>query len=541
MKVKLTFLLAAVVAMVAVLSACGSDGGSGGDQTFRMNLTAEPPTLDPALIQDQVSSTVMTGLFEGLTRNEKGETVAGMAEKWDISDDGKKYTFHIRKDAKWSNGDPVTAHDFEYSWKRTLDPVMSPPAPYAYQLYYIKNAQKYNTPDSGVKVEEVGVKALDDATLEVELENPTPYFLNLTSFYTYFPVHKSVKDNPKWAAEASSFVSNGPFKLETWQHNDSIDLVPSENYYLKDEIKLQKVHFVMIEDPNTEANMYETGEIDWSGLPTGNIPTEQLAKFLADKNPELSAPATASTYYYVVNNTKKPFNNVKVRKALAMSIDRKALVEKVVKGGQTPAYAYVPPGIHGTNKDFREEVDGNLFKEDAAEAKKLLAEGLAEEGMTAMPVFEVSFNEGLHKQVAEAIADMWNKNLGITVKTQTVEWKVFLQNRTSLAYDIARSGWGADYNDGMTFLDMWLTGGGNNDVGFKNAEFDKLIKEASTTSDQKTRVDAMAKAEKILIQDNMAIIPLYYYTSPHLVKPHVKGIEMDYKGDIDYTRAYMEE
>lgn len=560
MKAKLTLLLVLIVASVAILSGCGNNnngGNAGGntagenageasnsggaDQVFRMNLGAEPPTLDPALMQDQVSSTVMSGLFEGLTRMENGEAVNAMAEDIQVSEDGLKYTFKIRPDAKWSNGDAVTAHDFEYSWKRTLDPNLNPPAPYAYQLYYIKNAEEYNT-NKGATVDQVGVKAIDDSTLEVELKNPTPYFKSLLSFYTYYPVNKAVVSaNPAWAAEAATYVSNGPFKLASWSHNDSIDLVPFENYYGKGDIKLSKVHFVMISDANTESSMYETEELDWSGKPTGSIPVEQLAMLIQDKNPELVSQPQASTYYYNFNNTKKPFNNVKVRKALAMAIDRQAIVDKVTKGNEVPAFGFVPPGIHGVNGDFRDEVTTEYFKEDPVEAKKLLAEGLAEEGMTAMPEFELSYNEGgLHKPVAEAIADMWNKNLGITVKTQTVEWKVFLQNRTSLAYDVARAGWGADYNDPMTYIDMWITGGGNNDTGFSNAEYDKLVKEAYATSDQQARVDAMAKAEQILIGDNMAIMPIFFSSVNTLVKPYVKNVTIDYKGDIEYTRAYIE-
>lgn len=510
-----------------------------------MNITAEPPSLDPAQMQDQVSSTVMTGLFEGLTKlDDKGAVIPAIADKWEISDGGKKYTFHIRKDAKWSNGDPVTAHDFEYSWKRTLDPALTPPAPYAYQLYYIKNAQNYNIEKGNPKhitdPNMVGVKAIDDNTLEVDLENPTPYFLSLTSFYTYYPVHKSVKDNPAWASEAKTMISDGPFEMSSWKHNASIELVRNPYYYDKAQIKLDKVEFSMVKDANTELSMYQRGDLDWAGKPVGLIPTEQLAKFIADKNPELHVKGVASTYYYEFNNTKKPFDNVKVRKALAMAIDRKAIVEKVTKGGETPAYGFVPPGIHGVNGDYRSEVPDNYFKEDIPEAKKLLAEGLAEEGMKSMPPVTLTFNEGLHQQVAEAIADMWKTNLGFSVKTETQEWAVFLQNRTSLNYDIARAGWGADYNDPMTFIDLFTSTSGNNDTGFKDPQYDALVKEAYSTSDQKARVEAMSKAEKILIADDMVIMPIYYYTSDELIKPYVKNVLIDYKGDIDYTRAYID-
>ncbi|MBM7564560.1 peptide ABC transporter substrate-binding protein [Paenibacillus sacheonensis] len=539
MKKKMLLMASLMLVLTGVLSACGKSG-SGDDQTFRMNLTSEPPSLDVAQAQDQVSFTVLNGLFEGLTRmDDKGNIVPGVAEKWDISEDGKTYTFHLRDNAKWSNGQPVKAGDFEYSWKRTLDPKLNPPAPYAYQLYYIKNAQNYNieqdNPDHISDPSQVGVKALDDKTLEVQLENPTPYFLNIAAFFTAYPVLKDTQ-----FAEAKDYVGNGPFKMKSWKHGDSIELVPNENYWDKDAIKLTDVKFLMIKDPNTEFNMYKTGQLDWAGAPTGSIPPAQLDKYKADKSPELSIKGIASTYYYNFNNTKKPFDNAKVRRALSMAINRQDIVDKVTKAGQVPAYGFVSTGIHGVNGEFRDEVKDDYFKEDVTEAKKLLAEGLAEEGMTKMPAFSLSFNEGLHKTVAEAIANMWKENLGIDAKLELQEWKVFLKNRQSLNYDVARAGWGADYNDPMTFIDMFTSKGGNNDIGFKNADYDALVKEAYSTNDQQKRVDAMAKAEKILIGDNTALMPIYYYSSTQLIKPYVKNYVVDYSGNIDYTHITIE-
>ncbi|QHW30114.1 peptide ABC transporter substrate-binding protein [Paenibacillus rhizovicinus] len=539
MKKKMLLLVSLMLVLTGILSACGKSG-SGSGQSFRMNLTTEPPSLDVAQAQDQVSFTVLSGLFEGLTRMDKdGNIVPGVAEKWDVSADGKTYTFHLRDNAKWSNGDKVTAQDFENSWKRTLDPNLNPPAPYAYQLYYIKNGQNYNiaqdNPDHITDPGQLGVKATDDKTLVVQLENPTPYFLNIAAFFTAYPVHKD-----STFAEAAGYVGNGPFKMKSWKHGDSIELVPNENYWDKDNIKLTSVKFAMVKDPNTELSMYKTGQLDWAGAPTGSIPTEQIAKYRADNNKELSIKGIASTYYYNFNNTKKPFDNAKVREALSMAINRQDLVDKVTKAGQVPAFGFVSTGIHGVSGEYRTEVKDNYFTEDVAKAKQLLAEGLAEEGMTKMPAFSLSFNEGTHEQVAQAIADMWKTNLGIDVKLEKQEWKVFLKNRQSLNYDVARAGWGADYNDPMTYIDMFTSKGGNNDIGFKNAEYDALVKEAYSTNDQQKRVDAMAKAEKILIQDNMAIMPLYYYSSAQLIKPYVKNYVVDYSGNVDYSHITIE-
>jgi oligopeptide transport system substrate-binding protein len=545
------FVLALVLLAGTVLAGCGAKNkngsGSGAkEQVFNMNLATEPPSLDPALAQDSVSFTVLTGMYEGLTRQDPdGKIVPGVAEKWDISDDQKTYTFHLRKDAKWSNGDPVTAHDFEYAWKRVLSPDLNPASPYAYQLYYVKNAQNYNVatdnPNHIKDPNQVGVKALDDNTLEVQLENPTPYFLSIVSFWTTFPVHKSAKDNTAWAAEAKTIVSNGPFKIADWKHGNQLDLVPNENYYAKDEIKLKKVHFVMVANANTELQMYKTGQLSFAGFPTGEIPTEQIETLKKTNKDEFRNKQTAGTYYFNMNNSKPPFNNVNVRKAFAMSVDRQLLVKQVTKGEQQPAFGFVPPSIMGEKDSFRtEHSDQGFFKEDVAQAKQLLAQGLKEEGMSKMPVVSLTINESTsHKKIAEAIADMWRKNLGVQVKIQTQEWKVFLKNRQNMNYDIARAGWSADYNDPMTFIDLFTSKGGNNDTGFKNAQYDDLVKQAYATADQKKRMELMAQAEKLLVQDNMAIMPIYYYSGVHLVKTQVQNIVMDYQGQVNYTRAYL--
>ncbi|WP_127530017.1 peptide ABC transporter substrate-binding protein [Paenibacillus kobensis] len=552
MKLKSTMsTIAAVLAIILVVVGCTpkkeengtTDTGNAGTATskvFRMNLSTEPPTLDPAQSQDQVSFTVLNGLYEGLTRkNEAGEVVPGIAEKWDISEDGKTYTFHLR-DAKWSNGDPVTAGDFEFSWKRALDPQLKPePSAYAYQLYYIENAESYNT-GGGATVDQVGVKAKDDKTLEVKLNSATPYFLSLMSFQTYFPVHKSVKDNEAWAASASTIISNGPFKMSDWQKSTSIKLVPNDNYYAKDEVKLAGVQFVMVPDSLTELNMYKTDELDWAGKPTGEIPADQIEALRGSNKDEFYQKGIASMYYYLLNTKEKPFTNEKIRKAFSMALTRKDITDKVTKAGEIPAYGLVPPGIKGETEEYRTEVKDDYFTEDLAEAKKLLAEGMQELGVTKLDPIKLTFNTSdNHKRVAQAVAEMWHKNLGVDVEIQNQEWGVFLENRNKLNYQVARAGWGADYNDPMTYIDLFTSKSGNNNTGYASKEYDDLVAKAYAEQDTKKRMELFKQAEK-LFMDARAIVPLYYYSDVYLEKPGFKGIFIDYKGDIDYTRGYYE-
>ncbi|GJM81329.1 hypothetical protein HMSSN139_38250 [Paenibacillus sp. HMSSN-139] len=256
---------------------------------------------------------------------------------------------------------------------------------------------------------------------------------------------------------------------------------------------------------------------------------------------ELEIKGISSTYYYEFNVTAKPFDNVNIRRAFSMAIDRQAIVDNVTLGGQVPAFGFVPPGIKGLNDEYRNEhKDSDYFSENLEEAKKLLEQGMQEEGYTKLPEITLIYNSSeAHKKIALAVADMWKKNLGVDVKTENQEWAVFIENRQNLNYQVARAGWSADYNDPMTYMDMWLTGGGNNDTGFSNEEYDKLIKEAKTSDDMAKRDANFAKAEEILIKDNQVLMPIYYYTNVSATKPYLKGVVLDFSGAIDYSRAYL--
>lgn len=539
MKISRLALMGFVTAFMLLLGGCfsgetdsKSDSSNGeksgeeqsdGKKVLNLNNNEEPGSLHPGKAQGTHDSWILEHAFEGLTKKTpEGEIVEGMAKDWEVSDDGITWTFHLRDDVKWSNGDPVTAHDFEYAWKHVLNPETA--SDYAYQMYYLEGGEEYNSSenkDEYAELEEnVGVKALDDHTLEVNLAEPTPYFLDLTSFYTYYPVNKNVQEgNPEWAQEADSYVSNGAFKLTEWKHKESLKLEKNENYYDKDKINLDEVNFVIIDNADTAWQMYQSGELDL----VYPLPPDVIGELNSKDDPEFEIAPDLSVYYYNLNNEVKPFNNVKVRKALSMAIDRKALVEHVTQGGEQPAYGIIPSGIPDVEGDFQEN-SGNLFKEDMDEAKKLLNEGLAEEGMDKMPEFTITYNtDERHKKVAEAVQEMWRKNLDVQVTLENVEFQVKLDREKAGDYQISRAGWIGDYVDPMTFVDLWVTNGSFNDANWSNKEYDELIKLAKTSMNQKERMEAMHKAEGILI-DEMPILPLFFYTKPFTVKPYVTGV-----------------
>lgn len=516
------------MAIMLILAACNGgsketskekEGGSGDStksKVLNVNNSSEPGSLHPANAQGTHESWILEHTFEGLTKKtEEGKIVPGAAASWKISDDGLTWTFKLKDGLKWSNGDPLTANDFEYAWKYALKPETA--ADYAYQLYYLKGGEAYNSKKG--KEEDVGVKATDDLTLEVTLEQPTPYFLDLTSFYTFYPIDKKVQEeNPKWALDAKTHVSNGPFKLTEWKHKESLKIEKNENYYDKDKIKLDAVNFALIEDENTAWQMYQSGELDIA-YP---LPVDIQGQMVNSDDKEFKMGKELAVYYYNFNTKVKPFNNAKVRKALSMAIERKKITENVSQGGQKPAFGVIPPGIPDASGDFQENT-GDLFKEDVAEAKNLLKEGLAEEGMKELPNFSILYNTlDSHKKIAEAVQEMWRDNLGIKVTLENAEFQVKLDREKAGDFEISRAGWVGDYVDPMTFM-LWETDGAYNDAGWSNKEYDNLLNKAKSTMEPKERMAALHKAEEVLIED-MPILPVYFYTKPYMVKENVTGV-----------------
>ncbi|WP_099159290.1 peptide ABC transporter substrate-binding protein [Virgibacillus ndiopensis] len=558
---KWSLLLALVFAMSIFLAACGGDdsetsneggddtntaeeGNSGeegdsgetalaADQTFNVNIKTEPPSLHPGKASDTTSSAVLDQIFEGLTRiNQDGEPENAMASDIQTSEDLKTYTFTIRDGATWSNGDPVTAQDFEYAWKWVLNPE-SPDTDYAYQLYPIKNAEKAKAGD--VPLDEVGITAKDDKTLVVELEQPTPYFLQLTAFHTYYPVNKkAVEGNDEWATDVSeSYVTNGPFTMESWAHKDQIVLKKNPDYWDAENVKLETINMFMVEDENTELQMYKNGELDWAGSPTGSIPLAAIPSLKEDGS--LNISPKAGIYYYSFNNEVKPFNNVNIRKAFALAINRQGIVDSITKGEQQPAMALVPPSIFEENKE-------GYFKDNNVEkAKELLKKGMEEEGIDELPVIKVTYNtdEG-HAAIAQAIQDMWRENLGVEVELNNEEWNVFLDTMGEGNYQVGRMGWIADFNDAINFLEIFQTVGGNNYTNWENEEYAELLKKSRTETDPAARREILREAEALFMEE-MPLAPIYFYTNLWLNKDYVKNIEVSPMGSFNLKWGYIAE
>lgn len=531
-------LLALFMLLGLALAGCGgNDAGTGTgtetetEQVFRANLHSEPPTLDPAKATDTTSSAVILGVLEGLTRiGTDGKPHEAAAESIDVSEDLKTYTFTIR-DHNWNNGEPVTAYDFEYAWKRVLEPEF--PADYAYQLYAIKNAAQAK--EGEVSLDEVGVKALDEKTLQVTLENPTPYFLELTAFYTYFPVHKAtVEANDKWADTADAYVSNGPFNLEKWEHNNELVLVKNADYWDADTVQLDKVMFTMVEDENTELNMFKNGELDWAGAPYSALPTDALPSLEEDGS--LVTQSIAGTYWYKFNVEKAPFDNIKMRQAFAYAIDRQAIIDNVTQGGQLPAMAITPTTMGLSDGAYFE--DANIDK-----AKELFNEALEEMGLSSaaeLPSVTLSYNTSeAHAKIAQAIQDQWKKVFEIEVGIENSEWAVYLEQIDSGDYQVGRLAWLGDFNDAINFLEMYVTDGGNNDTNWGSAEFDALIAQSATEADADKRLQILKDAEQIMM-DEMPVAPIYFYTFNWVKADYVKGVTIDGLGTVDLKWASIE-
>jgi oligopeptide transport system substrate-binding protein len=636
------FGLLATIAAALFLAGLSFSASVGRPADLRFVNGTETDTLDPHLLTGQPGGRIVTAIFEGLTRYDEKTLgpAPGVATHWDISDDGRRYTFHLRQGSRWSDGTPITAQDFIYSWRRMLDPALG--AEYAYMLHPIQGARALNTFDGlaraieqvilprlkqeldrspaglsreawhGLTVElplhdslqhtdstvlrslldappaaidpatlasfvtavgseaqrlramaldvssrfgkTLGIYAPDDFTLVVELEAPTPYFLDITSFYSALPVPRHVVERPGMGSAwflPETVVCNGPFVLESWRVNDRIRLRKNEQYWGKDEVRSEVIEALPTENATTALNLYLTGEVDW--LPS-NYPTDLVQQLRP--RPDFYVHAAFTLYYYRFNTAKPPLDDRRVREALNLAIDRDVIVRDVLGLGQLPASHFVPPGVPGY------EPPETGIRLDVTRARALLAEAGYPEGRNFPPI-GVLFNtsEG-HKKIAEVVADQLKKNLGITVTPYNQEWQSYLSSTRSGNYEISRAAWIGDYLDPNTFLDMWVTNGGNNQTGFSSPVYDSIIRAAADmdrfakapgwllerltrpqairdlleqrarTEDlaerrtllRKARMLLLAEAEAILVQQDFPIMPVYYYVDSGLRAPGLRGL-----------------
>ena len=506
-----------------------SDSNTGGEKVLFLNNGNEPTSFDPSIGFDSVSWDPLNNLMEGLVRLDANlEPKEAMAEKIDISDDGLTYTFTLR-DAQWTNGDPVTAGDFVYGWLHMLNPETA-----SYSAFlatsYIEGAQAYN--EGSGDAAGVAIKAIDDKTFEVKLISPFDGFLSMITLPTFFPVNEKVATaTPDWFANADTFVGNGPFKLTTWNHEEKMTFEKNDTYWDKDAVQLDRIEWAMVNDSNTSYQMYQTGELDIAGIPSS------LADTLLN-DPEAIIYDMAGTHFYRFNVTKEPFTNKKIRQAFSYAINAQEIVDYVVKTGNKVANGFVSYGFKGPDgKDFR-DTQGSLISFDAEKAKQLLAEGMAEEGWDTLPAVELSYNTSdTLKSVAETMQSQLKQVLGVDLTIQNSEWAVFREDQVALKLQFSRSTFGHDYADPINALENFTSDNdAMNRTGWKNAEFDELIKKARAEVDAQTRWNYLLEAEKILIEE-APLVPLYFYNGSALQKKNVTNIVRPPVGSIELKYA----
>jgi oligopeptide transport system substrate-binding protein len=615
------FGITAVVLLLSVI-AWATMGTGLPPAEFTFCNTTEIKSFDPAIVSGQPEGIIVRSLFDQLTNwdPETLEPKPGIAKSWEISDDQLTYTFHLREDARWSDGTSVTAEDFHYSWRRFLGPRTA--AEYAVLAWYIKNARNYSRGGSGispgdlVEVElnlppdsvntlrgellhgklvsidnaddpenrvftveidgqhhrfdptddqdalaappsgsrwcrqvlldfrEVGIKVLGRLTLQVTLENPTHYFLQLTGFYPLSAVNQECLEKygtPGWTKPKNA-VTNGPFNIKFRRIRDRIRMVKSETYWNRDAVRLGVVDALALDSNSTAFNLFMTGKVDW----IQTVPPAALRIMLAEDPPrnDLNPAPYIACYYYMFNTTRKPLDDVRVRRALSMALDRDEICSKIMAAGEFPALNLVPPGIEGYKGQ-------ECAAEDADKARHLLAEAGYPEGK-GFPRMDILYNtDESHQTIAELIRKQWQRKLGIQIKTRNEEWASYLSSHRQMKYDICRRGWIGDYADPCTFLDMMVTDGEQNGTGWSDEEYDRLIEAAAREVDPDGRMALFRKAERILM-DELPVLPIYFYVSKNMVKPHVRGfynnaldkhpvsamwIDRDHKGPNEFMKG----
>jgi oligopeptide transport system substrate-binding protein len=545
---KLSILLVIVLTVSSILMACGDkDKDTGKDkdkdkatqnlaekQELNLLESAEIDTLDPSMATDAVSFLVMTNAMEGLYRlGENDEVKPGLAKSEKVSTDGKKYTFTLR-DAKWSNGEKIVAADFVYSWQRAVNPATK--SDYAYMLYPILNAEAINLEEKPLT--DLGVKAIDEKTLEVTLANAAPYFKSLLSFPTFFPQQQKFVESQgdKYGLEFNTVLYNGPFKLTSWEHEVGWNYEKNANYWDKDIVKITKINVKVIKDSNTMVSLYENGEADRTGLIAEQVPKYKTRS-------DFGTIKDTSVFFLRYNQKNTVLANTDARKAISMAFDKTALCDVLLNNGSIPANFLVPADfLKRDGKDFREAAgDMNAF--NAAKAKELWTKALAALGKDAVTLKLKTTDTDSNKKIGEFLKEQLQNNLpGLTLQLDQVPFQIKTEAVSKMDYEIAFDGWGPDYADPMTFLDMFVTDGGHNNTGWSNKAYDGIIKAAQTTliNDLDKRWTELQKSEKILVEDQQVIGPMFQRGGAFVQNPKFKNLyEHKFGGDFSYKWAYL--
>ena len=470
----------------------------------------DPEALDPAIITSQADGRIVSAMFEGLTRfnSVTAQAEPALAKDWNVSNNGTTYTFNLRENIRWSTGEPITSQDVVYSWRRAIDPQTA--SDYAGMLFYINNAEAINS-GKIQDISQLGVKAIDAKKIRVELTNPTPFFLELCAFWTLAVVpQKTIEQHgDQWCLSKPLPVS-GSHKLGFWNVRDRIRLIKNENYWDASNTKNNIVDFLPVESPSTAINLFEANQADviWD---KSLIPSELIDAL--STRPTFHKFDFLGSYFLRFNTTKKPLDDSRVRKALSLSINKRMIVEKYTKGGERMANHFVPPGTG-------EYISPTGQNHDIQLAKELIAEAGFPDGKGFPSNFEYLFNSSeLNRNIAVELQRMWKENLGIKIKLRQAENKVYLASQSALDYHISRSSWIGDYNDPNTFLDMFMSQNGNNRTGWKNSQYDQIIRTANTITNSTKRYKLFQKAEDILINKELPIFPLFFYVGINIYHP----------------------
>ena len=501
-----------------------------------MGNSADPESLDPALSTGMGESKIIRAIFEGLVRADDStlEVQPAVAKSWEVLDDGKKYIFYLDENARWSDGSKVTANDFVFAWRRAVSPTIA--AEYASLLYVIKNAKDIAM-GKEKDISKLGVKALDNYILQVELENKCSYFLSLLYHNVFFPLHEKTLrkfgadkfPNAVWT-KPENIVSNGAFVLTKWSINSVASVRRNKYYRNQSAIKLNGIDFFPISNMNTEDRAFRAGQLHM----TDSVCSHRIASIKKETPQNFRSDKWLGTYYYAFNTLRKPFDDFRVRKALSLVIDRQAIIDNFLKANQLPAFSLVPNGCGGMKTS--EKI---IKQQNISLAKKLLAEAGYPNGK-GMPIIKITYNVSeQHKPIAEAIQQMWKTHLGVDAQLYNLSWPAYLSARRNKDFDVVRASWIGDFAEPETFLDMFTSTSALNHSSWKNGEYDKLMLKASNAKSKEQRLEYLSKAEEILIESS-PIIPLYYYSRVYQILPNVKNWRENLLDYRDYKGVYLE-